>query len=65
MGRLATYKYYNMDQIVAQALTVYGKMIGLARVEAANVVAKPSERVAAAGGNGHSSEVIEKASLTM
>src|ERR1051325_2442661 len=26
VGRLATYKYYNMDQIVAQALTVYAKM---------------------------------------
>ena len=26
VGRLATYKYYNMDQIVAQALTTYGKI---------------------------------------
>ena len=26
VGRLATYKYYNMDQIVAQALTVYSKI---------------------------------------
>jgi len=26
-GRLATYKYYNMDQVVAQALTVYGKIL--------------------------------------
>jgi UDP-galactopyranose mutase len=25
-GRLATYKYYNMDQVVAQALTLYGKI---------------------------------------
>ena len=23
MGRLATYRYYNMDQVVAQALTTY------------------------------------------
>jgi UDP-galactopyranose mutase len=37
VGRLATYKYYNMDQVVAQALTVYGKIIGKKRVEAANV----------------------------
>lgn len=29
VGRLATYKYYNMDQIVAQALTTYAKMKGL------------------------------------
>jgi UDP-galactopyranose mutase len=35
VGRLATYKYYNMDQIVAQALTTYGKIAGLKRIEAA------------------------------
>jgi UDP-galactopyranose mutase len=28
VGRLATYKYYNMDQVVAQALTLYGKLVG-------------------------------------
>jgi UDP-galactopyranose mutase len=27
VGRLATYKYYNMDQVVAQALTVYNKLV--------------------------------------
>ncbi|MGV3587620.1 MAG: hypothetical protein ACO1OF_11490, partial [Adhaeribacter sp.] len=26
VGRLATYKYYNMDQVVAQALTLYKKI---------------------------------------
>lgn len=26
VGRLATYKYYNMDQVVAQALTLYRKL---------------------------------------
>lgn len=35
VGRLATYKYYNMDQIVAQALTVYSKIVGKRRLEAA------------------------------
>jgi UDP-galactopyranose mutase len=29
VGRLATYKYYNMDQVVAQALTTYKKIMGL------------------------------------
>ncbi|MDX6693460.1 MAG: UDP-galactopyranose mutase [Blastocatellia bacterium] len=33
VGRLATYKYYNMDQIVAQALTAYGKINGSKRAE--------------------------------
>jgi len=28
VGRLATYKYYNMDQVVAQALTTYAKIRG-------------------------------------
>jgi UDP-galactopyranose mutase len=27
-GRLATYRYYNMDQVVAQALTLYAKLAG-------------------------------------
>jgi UDP-galactopyranose mutase len=35
VGRLATYKYYNMDQIVAQALTTYGRIAGMKRIEAA------------------------------
>ena len=39
VGRLATYKYYNMDQIVAQALTVYGKIAGMKRIEAAAATA--------------------------
>jgi UDP-galactopyranose mutase len=28
VGRLATYKYYNMDQVVAQALAVFAKLSG-------------------------------------
>lgn len=28
VGRLATYRYYNMDQVVAQALTTYAKLSG-------------------------------------
>ncbi|MDI1475912.1 UDP-galactopyranose mutase [Polyangium sp. y55x31] len=31
VGRLATYRYYNMDQVVAQALTLYTKLAGLPR----------------------------------
>lgn len=34
VGRLATYKYYNMDQIVGQALTTYAKMTSATRREA-------------------------------
>ena len=33
VGRLATYKYYNMDQVVAQALAAYSKMVGVPRRE--------------------------------
>jgi len=28
VGRLATYRYYNMDQVVAQALTTFTRLIG-------------------------------------
>jgi UDP-galactopyranose mutase len=33
VGRLATYKYYNMDQVVAQALTLCAKLSGATRGE--------------------------------
>ncbi len=33
VGRLATYRYYNMDQVVAQALTLASKLNGLTRSE--------------------------------
>ena len=32
-GRLGTYRYYNMDQVVAQALTLYGRIAGRTRTE--------------------------------
>ncbi|MCC6327542.1 MAG: UDP-galactopyranose mutase [Acidobacteria bacterium] len=41
VGRLATYKYYNMDQIVAQSLTEYSKIVGMSRKEAGILAAKP------------------------
>jgi UDP-galactopyranose mutase len=31
VGRLGTYKYYNMDQVVAQALTLFSKLSGASR----------------------------------
>jgi UDP-galactopyranose mutase len=42
VGRLATYKYYNMDQVVAQALTVYAKLCNMNRTEATNLVCEPT-----------------------
>jgi UDP-galactopyranose mutase len=41
VGRLATYKYYNMDQVVAQAITVYARLAGVNRPEAATRKADP------------------------
>jgi UDP-galactopyranose mutase len=35
-GRLGTYKYYNMDQVAAQALTLYSKITGVNRSEASS-----------------------------
>lgn len=34
VGRLATYRYYNMDQVVGQALTTYTKITGTKRADA-------------------------------
>lgn len=34
VGRLATYKYYNMDQVTAQALTTYARIVGMDRGQA-------------------------------
>jgi UDP-galactopyranose mutase len=42
VGRLATYKYYNMDQVVAQALAVFRRITDLAPA-----------RATAPGVNGH------------
>jgi UDP-galactopyranose mutase len=52
VGRLATYKYYNMDQIVAQALTVYSKMHSVRRAEAL-VMVSGLTRTATGNGNGN------------
>lgn len=42
VGRLATYKYYNMDQVVAQALTLYAKLCNLSRTEATKLYTEPA-----------------------
>jgi UDP-galactopyranose mutase len=46
-GRLGTYKYYNMDQVVAQALAIFQKMA--ARVPKARTVVVMSADLAEAG----------------
>ncbi|MCI0748305.1 MAG: UDP-galactopyranose mutase [Verrucomicrobia subdivision 3 bacterium] len=40
-GRLATYRYYNMDQVVAQALTVFSHIAGVNRAEALELKKMP------------------------
>jgi UDP-galactopyranose mutase len=35
VGRLATYKYYNMDQVTAQALSTYSKLVQSRSIESA------------------------------
>jgi UDP-galactopyranose mutase len=44
VGRLATYRYYNMDQVVAQALTTYAKIVGLSRQEAVELQTEPRSK---------------------
>ena len=41
VGRLATYRYYNMDQVAAQAITVFASMLGINRAEALEMKHEP------------------------
>lgn len=52
VGRLATYKYYNMDQIVAQALTTYAKITGMKRLEASAYSRSNGNEHSTVNGNG-------------
>ncbi len=58
VGRLATYKYYNMDQIVAQALMTYGKIEGLKRKAAMAKTKIPKVFAAANSSNGTSASSV-------
>jgi UDP-galactopyranose mutase len=53
VGRLATYKYYNMDQIVAQALTTYTKLSGAAKRSEAASLFTHAARAHDGNGNGN------------
>jgi UDP-galactopyranose mutase len=56
VGRLATYKYYNMDQVVAQALAVYERIAGGKASEtpegSGGHIIRETVPVGAVGGNG-------------
>jgi UDP-galactopyranose mutase len=52
VGRLATYKYYNMDQVVAQALTLYAKLCNMSRAEATNLDYEPTHTTVTFASNG-------------
>jgi UDP-galactopyranose mutase len=47
VGRLATYRYYNMDQVVAQALTTYKKIMGRKNARSNGRSRVPSAELAA------------------
>ena len=50
VGRLATYRYYNMDQVVAQALSVYARMVKAGSPRCGSVPGRADRR----GGSGRS-----------
>lgn len=65
VGRLATYKYYNMDQIVAQALTTYAKTVSAKRKEALAMGTTTSRSVVDLGSRRlRGSEVRKELTLT-
>ena len=51
VGRLATYKYYNMDQVVAQALTTYGRIKERQSISKAEATNGRQSVIAALGGS--------------
>jgi UDP-galactopyranose mutase len=54
VGRLATYRYYNMDQVAGAALTLYSKLSGLQKVAGGNALLRASQHGhRAAHQNGH------------
>ncbi len=57
VGRLATYKYYNMDQIVAQALTVYGKLSGATKRSESTLRVADKVKVAVAANGARAKKV--------
>jgi UDP-galactopyranose mutase len=46
VGRLATYKYYNMDQVTAQALTLCARMQGVDRANVSETEPQSAEQAA-------------------
>jgi UDP-galactopyranose mutase len=50
VGRLATYKYYNMDQVVAQALTTYEKISDTHRTDSTKLRSRRSVATIAVNG---------------
>lgn len=52
VGRLATYRYYNMDQVIAQALTLYARLCKLSRAEATNLICEAPLTTRTFPGNG-------------
>ena len=48
LGRLGTYRYYNMDQVVAQSLALFERIRGLGDASAATERAKPAPDTQAA-----------------
>ncbi len=57
VGRLATYKYYNMDQVTAQALSLFKKL----KAEATNEPPKRRALVQAAVGHSSLTSIVEVA----
>ncbi|MDQ3134914.1 MAG: UDP-galactopyranose mutase [Acidobacteriota bacterium] len=65
VGRLATYKYYNMDQIVAQSLMVYGKLAGATKRSQALVMHATATLKGNGQGNGNGHQYGRTGGLTL
>ena len=57
VGRLATYKYYNMDQVTAQALTLFEKITAARQVTVSSTASVTTSNAASGGAPANGSRV--------
>ena len=64
VGRLATYKYYNMDQVVAQALATYERIVSRRALDV-GAVPPTTNGTSAAVGNGNGSVAAARSATAL
>jgi UDP-galactopyranose mutase len=64
VGRLATYRYYNMDQVTAQALALFSRLTGVRRRKESVAAFTPAFRPAAPVARGKDGSIVAEAATS-